>query len=261
MNFDGKIVWITGASGGIGKALAVGLAKKGAHLILSARNESLLNSLNKELGGNHRVIPLDMTDYDAVQKAVDSLIAEGAVPDVLVNNAGISQRSLTIETDMDVYRRLMELDYFAVVYITKALLPAMLEKKGMVVTVSSVAGKMATRLRSGYSGAKFAVYGFMDALRAESHAQGLKVVVVAPGMIATDVAKNALVGDGNHQGYDDTGTAAGIDVNVCASRIIKGLEAGKDEIVVAGAREQAALLLNRFWPSQLRKFMRTAKVN
>lgn len=258
--FQRKTVWVTGASGGIGEALAKQLAGEGAQLILSARSADKLNALNAALGGGHRVLPLDLLDLKAVQAAVDGLRGDGAIPDMLINNAGISQRSLVLETDFEVYRQLMELDYFSVVYLTKALLPDLIAKQGTVVTISSVAGKMGTRLRSGYSAAKFALFGFMDALRAETYATGLKVIMVAPGMVATDVARNALTADGSSQGHDDSGIAAGIDVDQCAAAIVRGIASGKEDFMVASAREKFAVRLGRYWPAMLRKLMRNVRV-
>src|SRR5690606_11604957 len=175
--FQGKTVWLTGASSGIGLAMAQQLAEAGAHLILTSRRHDALEQVRQSLvhPERHQVLALDLSQPE--QAAVTAKDALGdQVIDILINNAGVSQRSLILETDMSVYRQLMEIDYFGVIALTKLVLPRMVERRaGQIVTVSSVAGKVGTKLRSGYNGAKFGVIGFMDSLRAEMARYGLTV--------------------------------------------------------------------------------------
>jgi short-subunit dehydrogenase len=260
-DLTGKAIWITGASSGIGEALAVAASRRGARLILSARREGELERVRGLCARSQDValLPLDLTSFDATAAAAAAARPFGQV-EMLVNNAGISQRGLVVDTDMAVYRRIMELDFFAVVALTKAVLPSMMQKgAGHIVTISSVVGKVATPLRSGYSAAKHALHGFHDALRAEVHESGVKVSVVCPGFVRTQVSNNALTGSGIPQGKMDDALAAGMDPQLCAERIWQGVVKDQSEIVVGG-RETYAMLLKRLSPGLLEKLIRKVKV-
>lgn len=259
--FKNKTVWITGASDGIGKELAVQLAAKGARIVLTARNKEKLEAAKASLqGGGHVVFPMDLLKTDAIPEAVEQLLGQVGEIDVLVNNAGISQRSLTKDTSLEVDRKMMELDFFAVVILTKALLPQMLARKsGQIVTISSVAGIIGVPMRSAYCAAKHAVKGFMGCLRAESFKDNIEVIVVTPGSIKTNISKNALEGDGKEHGVTDPAIANGIPVAECARKIIRGMEKGQPEILIANSKERMAVLLRRFAPSMLFKMVRVMK--
>jgi len=167
---DGKTVWITGASSGIGEALAYQLAAKNCHLILSARRKELLEVVKSKCTNQSRIhiLPFDITDFKAMPSIVEKAITFSNKIDILVNNAGISQRSLIVNTDFSVYQKLIDVDYLGVVALTKALLPHFIQNKsGHFVTVSSLMGKFSSPYRSGYCGAKHALHGFFDALRME----------------------------------------------------------------------------------------------
>jgi NADP-dependent 3-hydroxy acid dehydrogenase YdfG len=251
MSFQDKVVWITGASSGIGEALARAALGRGAWLIASGRR---LPELERVAGGGRAlVLPFEVTDYAALPGVVAKAWDWRGRVDVLVNNAGVSQRSLALDTALDVYRRLIEVDYLAPVALTQLVLPRMVERKsGQIAVVSSVAGKVGSPLRTGYSGAKHAVVGYFDSLRAEVEAAyGVRVSVILPGSVRTSVAVNALTGDGSARGRSDANIDAGMDPAVAANTILDGLDAGQPEIVVAEGRELGALQLRTQDPQRL----------
>ena len=248
----GRTVWITGASSGIGRALAIELGQRGAKLILSGRKRAALDAVAAAVGEGALVLPFEATDEAAASAAVAQALAAGGV-DVLVNNAGVSQRSLILDTDPGVYRTLMEVDFFAPLMLTRALLPHMIERgSGQIAIVASIAGKVGTPLRSGYCAAKHACVGFYEALRAEVEtAYGIEVCVILPGSVRTEVAVNALSADGSARGRSDANIAAGMAVGQAATIIADGLEAGAREIVVADGFEAQALAMRGAAPDAL----------
>lgn len=252
---QGKTVWLTGASSGIGLALAEALAAKGARLILTARSKDTLEALAARLPGEHQVVPMDLMQPEAAFEQAQQLAADQPI-DYLINNAGVSQRSLTLETNFQVYRDLMEINYFSVVALTKGVLPHMVQQGyGHIVTVSSVAGKVGTKLRSGYAGAKFGVIGFMDSLRAEMADKNIRCTTICPGFIHTQVAHNALGADGNKRNQADPDNAGGISAEQCAKEIIIAIEKNKAEAVIGSGVSKLAPLLQRFFPSLLRRMV------
>lgn len=254
--FKNKRVWITGASSGIGRELAIEISKRGGICILSARSEDKLHETN-ELTQNKEaniVLPLDVTDKSAVDAVYSSLIQSGPI-DILINNAGVSQRSATEFTDLSVYRSLMEVNYFAVVNLTKKVLPDMLEsKKGSIVTISSIAGKVGPPYRSGYAASKHALHGFFESLRSEVSHRGLHIIVVCPGYINTPIAINALNGQGEKYNKRDHENANGLDPNDLAQRIVKAIANKKNEVYF-GKFEVNAVRLKRLWPGLLTKML------
>lgn len=255
--FKNKTIWITGASDGIGKALAIQLAEQGAQLILTARRVEKLSALKETLNGSgHLVVPMDLLEVSKIPHIVKDVMSKVGNIDVLINNAGLSQRSLVKDTLLDVDRKLMELNYFAVVALTKAVLPSMrVAKNGLLVTISSVAGKVGTPMRSGYCGAKHAVIGFMDAVRAEVAKDNVAVMVVTPGSIATNISINALEGDGNTHNVVDPMIAKGIPVETCAKTIVNAMQKGTKELLLGSPKEKLAVYLRRFYPNLLFKLM------
>ena len=252
-----KTVWLTGASSGIGLALAHQLAEKGAKLILTSRREQQLEELRQTLPNSeqHQVLALDLSQPEQAKETASVALANTQV-DILINNAGVSQRSLAMETELPVYRTLMEVDYFSVVALNQVVLPQMVKRRdGHVVTVSSVAGKVGTKLRSGYSGAKFAVIGYMDCLRAEMAEHGVHCTTVLPGFVHTQIAHNALTGDGSLRGKEDQDNAGGISPKQCATDIIRAIEANKAEVISGKGMSKVAPLLQRFFPGVLRKML------
>jgi len=260
-NFNNKIVWITGASDGIGKEMAMQMAKEGAKIILTARNIEKLNAVKNTLNGDeHLVYPMDLMNVDAIPNAAKEVLKKVGAVDILVNNAGISQRSLVKDTQLEVDRRIMELDHFAAVALTKAVLPQMLERKsGHIVAISSVAGKIGTPMRSAYCAAKHAIIGFMDALRAEVHAQNIKVLVVTPGSVKTNISINALEGDGKKHNVTDPMIENGIPVEKCVQKILKGIKKDTPELLIANGKAKFGVYARRFYPNLLFRVMTKLK--
>lgn len=254
--FNNKTVWITGASSGIGRALAIAFSESGAQCILSARNASALEETKQMCSSpeKHVVLPLDVTDEQRVEYAVTKVNDLGGI-DILINNAGVSQRSTVENTDMRVYRSLMEVNYFAVVKLTKTILPHMIEKgEGSIITISSIAGKVGPPYRAGYAASKHALHGFFDSLRAETSHKGIQTLVVCPGYINTSIAHNALAGDGKKYNKRDAENANGLEANDLAKRILKAIEKKKTEVYF-GKFEVNAVRLKRFLPGVLTKML------
>lgn len=256
--FENKVVWITGASSGIGAALAVAFAAEGARLVLSARRREELEQIAAKCGGEVFVLPLDLARPDTFESLTQEVIARFGGVDVMVHNGGISQRALVKDTVMDVHRRLMEVNYFGAVGLTRALLPSMLAKKtGQFVVISSVLGKIGTPLRSSYAASKHALHGFFDCLRAEVTDAGLHVTIICPGYVQTDVSKNALTADGTPTNQTGTDIANGHPADATALQIVDAIAAKKSEVYVGAlGKERLALLLKRFVPGVLENMVR-----
>lgn len=255
-----KSVWITGASSGIGEALAVGAAQRGAKLILSARRTAELERVRARCANPDQValLPLDLTAFDADAAARKAAELFGGV-DLLVNNAGISQRSTVLDTELATYRRILELDFFAVAALTRAVLPGMIARGGgHIVTISSVVGYVGTPLRSGYAAAKHALHGYTDAARAELWRQNIRFTLVCPGYIRTNVSLNAITGSGGAHGQMDQGQAKGMDPDRCAEQIWRAVERDRDEVHVG--REKAFIWLKRHFPALVSFLVKRAKV-
>lgn len=260
--FQDKVVWITGASSGIGEAMAYEFARNGARLVLSARRGEVLERIRTACTHpeRHLVLPVDVTHISELPRHVDAVMQKFGRIDVLINNAGVSQRSLVKDTALEVDRRIMEVDFFAPVALTKAVLPHMLlAGSGRLVAVCSVVGLVATPYRSAYSAAKHAVSGFYDALRAEVHDAGLQVAVIYPGFVRTNVSVSALKGDGSDHGVMDEKIASAMAPDEFARKAIAALSRGEEHIIVAG-KEKLAVWLGRISPTLLAKAIRRVKV-
>jgi short-subunit dehydrogenase len=253
MSFEGKIVWITGASSGIGEALAEAFAAEGAKLILSGRRREALGEVAARVQPGALILPFEATDWAALPGAVEQAWGWQGGVDVLVNNAGISQRSLAVDTRPEVYRALIETDLLAPIWLTQLLLPLMAERRvGHIIGISSVAGRLGTVLRTGYCAAKHGLIGYLDALRAEvEQAYGIRVTTVLPGSVRTQVAANALQADGSTRGESDVNIDAGMEPAACARRILDGIAAGDREIIVAEGGEAYAAGLRFTDPDRL----------
>jgi short-subunit dehydrogenase len=259
MDFAGKTVWITGASSGIGAALAKALAAAGANIVLSGRRQSALDEVARALPAAQLVLPFEATDYAALPGIVEQAWGWRGSIDILVNNAGISQRSLALDTEFDVYRQLMEVDFFAPLKLTQLVLPKMVARRsGHVVQIASVAGKLGAPLRTGYCAAKHALVGYSDALRAEVAQHGIGITVVTPGFVQTNIAANALDGHGRRYGPNDDPVNHGISADAAAATILAGMRRGRREIPVGKGAEMQALWLKRLWPDAV--FDRTQKM-
>ena len=198
MNINNKVIWITGASSGIGKGLALELSKRNCKLILSARRQDVLENVKNASHNSENIfiLPFDLGTIEDMPKVVEKALTFFGRIDILINNGGISQRSLIAETNIEVDRQLMEVDYLGTVALSKAILPYFIKQQsGHYVTVTSVMGKFGSPYRSGYCGAKHALHGFFDVIRMEHEKDHIKVTLICPGFVNTDVAKNALTGE------------------------------------------------------------------
>ncbi len=254
--FEDKVWWITGASSGIGATLARALAQRGARLILSGRNQDALASVRDACGAEALLLPFEATAFDRIPSIVDEAWAwaaqRGGGIDGLVNNAGISQRSLAADTDFEVYERIVAVDLMAPIFLTQTLLPRMIGAgRGHVVAISSVAGIIGAPLRSAYSAAKAGVIAYHDSVRAETQHQGLQVLVVAPGSVRTNVSKNALDGKAQARGFSDDAIDNGMAPEIAAERIVEAIAAGTRELILAEGMEAQAAQLRRSNPDQL----------
>jgi short-subunit dehydrogenase len=254
MQVNDKVIWVTGASSGIGKALSQALAEEGAQLILSSRNEEQLQALKQSLpnSDNHRVLALDLSEPEALESRVNTLADQHI--DMLINNGGISQRGLARNIQLNVHRDVMEINYFGTIQLTQLALPKLIKSKGMVVNISSVAGKVGGQSMSGYAASKHALIGYMDCLRAEETNNGLQVLNVCPGFVQTQISVNALTEKGQPFGDMANSIAQGITPSECAQSIIKAIKADKKEIVVGKGLSRWAPLIKRISPNLLHKF-------
>lgn len=258
-----KIIWITGASSGIGEALVYELAAQGARLVLSARNEKELQRVASATGLGERdifVLPLDLErPAEMMGKAAQVMNHFGRI-DILVNNGGLSQRSLAKDTGWEVDQRLLNVNTIGTIALTKAVLPYFLrQKQGRFVTITSLVGKFGSPMRSGYSAAKHALHGFFDSLRAEVEKDGVTVTIVCPGFVQTNVSVNAVTSDGSAQNTMDNATANGITAKYCAEGIIKAINRNKREVYIGG-KETYGVLIKRFFPNLFANMIGKAKV-
>lgn len=257
------VVWITGASSGIGEAITYQVNEKGAKTIISARRKEELERVKSgcKHPENVHIITLDLGDAFAInQKAKEAESIHGHV-DILFNNGGISQRDKALNTKIDVDRKIMEVNYFGTIALSKALLPRMIErKKGHHVITSSAVGIISTPLRSSYSASKHALHGFYDALRSEHHEDKIKVTIACPGFITTNISKNALMGDGKAQGKMDNAQANGMSPETCAKLMIRAVEKNTEEIYIGGFKEKLGIYVKRFFPTLFSKMVRKMAV-
>ncbi|MGV6832748.1 MAG: SDR family oxidoreductase [bacterium] len=262
MNFKHKTIWITGASSGIGKAVAIALSEYDCNLILSSRRADVLEEVKQlcKNPNNVAIVPLDLANLKDMQKyAVQAISTFGAV-DILINNGGISQRSPILETTIEVDQKLMEIDYLGTVALSKSILPHFIERQqGHYVVVSSLMGKFSSPFRSAYCGAKHALHGFFDAMRLEHQEDGVKVTMICPGFVNTSVARNALTADGSKQGFQDDMTENGLDVNKFAKKMIKAIKREKFEAYIGGF-EAVGIFVKRLSPRLLHKLVLRSKV-
>lgn len=254
-----KVVWITGASSGIGEALAYAFAKRGAALVLSARRKDELERVKARCkeASMVEVLPIDITDVEEIKSKVDWVLAKMGSIDVLVSCAGVSQRSLAIDTSINVYRKLMDINYYGTVQLSLAVLPHFIKRnKGHYVAMSSVTGKVGLPMRTAYSAAKHAVEGFFSALRTETWKSDIKILVVRAGAVKTNIAQNALTGDGTAFNKKDEIIENGITAEACANAIIKAVAGNKKELMVGSAKEKFLFVLNRFLPTMAFNFVK-----
>ncbi len=264
MNLENKVVWVTGASSGIGEALVYELKKFHCKIILSARRESeLIRVKNQAQLSDHDclVLPLDMEKTEDFPNALQKVLSKFDTIDVLILNAGISQRSLVKDTILDVDKKLINVNFIGTVALTKTVLPHFLNKKsGHIAVVTSVTGIYGTPWRSSYAASKHALHGFFDSLRAEVHDENIKVTIIAPGFVKTHISMNALTADGSPLNQMDEGQAKGISAEKCAKDIINGIKRNKNLVLTGGFKEILGVYLKRFFPDLFAKMIRKLKV-
>jgi dehydrogenase/reductase SDR family protein 7B len=258
MDFKDKVVWITGGSSGIGEALAYAFDRAGAKLILSSRHADALERVRENCRGDHKdtvVLPLDLADLDSLpHKAEQALAAFGRI-DILVNNGGIGQHSRASETSLKVDQALMLTNYMGQVALTKAVLPSMIRRKsGHIVVISSVTGKIGVPMRSAYAASKHALHGFFDSLRAEVWRDHVRVTVVCPGFVRTNIRVNALRADGTPFGEGPPPHPNAMSAEACAAQILSAVAKGKEEVYIG--RESLAIYAYRFFPGLVSQVLR-----
>ncbi len=263
MYYQDKVIWITGASSGIGEALAYALNKKGARLILSSRRIEELERVKENCTGDPEsiaILQLDLADSDSIpQKAEDAERIFGQV-DILFNNGGISQRALALEAEMDSVRKLMEINFFGTIALAQAVVPKMIERgHGHIIVTSSVMGKIGTKYRSAYAASKHALHGWFDCLRQEVMDKKINITLVCPGFVKTDITKHALTADGSEMNEMGQAHKKAMTADQFAEKLLPKVSSGQDEIYIGG-KEILTIYLKRFTPRLLNKILRRANV-
>lgn len=253
-----KVVWITGATSGIGEQLAYLYSKAGHSVIVSARREAELERVRANCSNptDVLVLPLDLMDQSNFSDLAKKVVEKHKTIDILINNGGISQRSEVHETKLEIDRKVMEVNYFGNIALTKAVLPYMRrQKSGIIVPISSLAGTFGFYLRSAYSASKHALHGFYETLRLEEYDNNIQVTIVCPALIKTNISLEALDPSGKPTGKMDKNQETGMDAKVCADKIIKSIKKKKHEALI-GNGEQFGVTIKRFFP---RLFFRIAQ--
>ncbi len=259
--FENKVVWITGASSGIGEGLAKAWARSGARLVLSARREPELERVAFGCEGAKSILllPLDLEQPQTFPAKVDQVLQQFGKIDYLINNAGIGQRSLAKDTSIDVDRKIMNINYIGTIALTKAVLPNMMvHDLGHIVVNSSLTGKFGAPYRSSYAASKHALHGFFDTLRAELAETSIKITIICAGYIQTELSKRALLGDGTQQGYIDKAFESGMKVDTFAKKVLKIVAKEKREAWIGP--KSYAVYIKRFFPGFFAKQIAKANV-
>ena len=248
--FKDQVVWITGASSGIGYAFAQAFHAQGAKVILSALTDTELALVCAELEGA-TPLAFDVADFEALPAIAQQALSVHGRIDVLVNNAGITQRALAKDTSFDVYRRLIDIDLMAPIALTQLVIPHMIERgAGRILAVASVAGKFGSGTRAAYCAAKHGMFGYFDSIRAELIHDGIEVTVIAPGAVRTNLARNALKGDGAKFGRTDDFIEGGYEPSYLVERVFDGIKKGKREIIIARGKELLGYRLRKYVPER-----------
>ena len=262
MYFKNKIIWITGASSGTGEALTYAFDKEYATLIISARRKDELERVksNCQNKNNIFILPLDLEKHSELNSKADIVLQKYDKIDILFNNGGISQRSLAVNTNFEVDKKLIDINYLGTVALTKAVLPSMIKNKaGHIVVMSSLTGKFGTPLRSAYSGSKHALHGFFDSLRAEVFDKNIYITIICAGFIKTNIAKNALTENGGIQKHDDPSTEAGMLPEYFAQKTLVAIKNKKQELTIGG-KEKLGVYVKRFFPKIFSNIIRKQNV-
>jgi short-subunit dehydrogenase len=248
--FDKKVVWVIGASSGIGEEIAIQAAQHGAKVILSARNREALKKVQSKLlhPENHLIVPIDLENPATFKSCVDEVIEKYSRIDYLFNNGGLSQRSTVADTPLSVDRRIMEINYFGNIALTKAVLPHFIQQKsGHIIVISSIAGKFGFFLRSAYSASKHALVGFYESLLLEQAENNIYVTIAFPGKINTSISMHALNANGEQHGVMDHNQATGMPVETCVNQLFAAVKKNKKEVLI-GNKEILAVKIKRFFP-------------
>lgn len=247
-DFKDKIIIITGASSGIGKALADELLKAGAKVAVCARNEKkLLQAFEAKNQQQVFLKAVDVSDELACQEFVHAVLEKWGRIDGLINNAGMSMRALFQDVETKVLRQLMDINFWGSVYMTKYALASILENKGFIVGNSSVAGFRALPARTGYSASKFALNGFLESLRTELLHTGVHVMIASPGFTASNIRNTSLTADGTAQSETPLDESKLMSAETCAQKILKGIRQGKRTVVIT-RQAWLTLFLSKFFP-------------
>ncbi len=251
MKISGRVVWITGASSGIGEATAYELAKQGAKLILSSNQEKELETVKNnciKIGTDCSSIYFDLSKSESIPEVVKEAKLKFGTIDILFNNGGISQRATTLETPIEVDRKIMEINYFGGVQLTKLVLPILISNGGgQIVVTTSIAGKFGFPLRSAYCASKHALYGFYETIRAEMIKNNIKVTFICPGRVRTNISVNALTKDGNPHGKMDEGQDTGVTSEKAAKQIVYAIKSEKREVLIGG-KELIMVYIKKYLP-------------
>ncbi len=265
LKFRGKVAWITGGSSGIGEALALRLSGMGARLILSSNEPEELERVRRACNlpdEEIMTLEMDLTRTEEMPALAEKVLERFGHVDFLFNNGGISQRSLAQDTSLEVDRKVMEIDYFGHIAVTKAVLPSMLQRaSGHIVVTTSVSGILGVPLRSAYCAAKHALHGFFDALRAEVWQHGVRVTLICPDAVQTRISTRAITGDGRAWEKMDKMIAAGITPERCAEQTLSAVTRGKDQVVLGRGKGRAGVWLNRFFPGLVSRMIRKADLS
>lgn len=256
--FENKIVWITGASSGIGAEMALQAANQGASVVLSSRNAAALELVRSSLKNSekHLCLALDLEQSQNFDELTSIVIEKFGRIDILVNNGGLSQRSKVADTKLETDRRIMEINYFGNIALTKAVLPFMIKQKsGHFVVISSISGKFGFFLRSAYSASKHALHGFYESLLLEEEKNGIKVTIACPGKINTNISLNALNGSGGTHGVMDHNQATGMSAEECVRQLYVAVSKNKKEVLI-GNKEIMAVKIKRFFPKLFWKIIK-----
>lgn len=250
-----KVVIITGASSGIGKACALECAKRKAKVVLAARNTQELEKIAKEIQnlGGHTPLSVctDVTQEADCENLIKQAVQCFGCIDILINNAGIAMRALFKDVDLEVVRNVMNVNFWGTVYCTKFALPHLLETQGSVVGIISIAGYMGLPGRTGYGASKHAVRGFLDTLRVENLKTGLHVLVAAPGFTTSNIRTTSLTADGQPQGQSPRDENKMMSAEACAKHIINATEKRRRELILTFKEGKLTVWISKWFPALL----------
>lgn len=262
MYFKNKKIWITGASSGIGEALTYAFANEDAEIVISSRKKDQLEKVKSNCKDPNRIhiVTIDVAKHDEVPNKANEVLAKMGDIDILINNAGVSQRALVKDTKFEVDKRLIDINYLGTVAVTKSILNSMIQQQsGQIIVMSSLVGKFGSPLRSSYAAAKHALHGFFESLRAEVHDHNISITMICPGYIKTDISKNALTGSGDKQNKMDQAQDNGLSTAAFSKQALAAIRKQKREVYIGG-KEVAGIYIARFFPALFSKIIKKVAV-